>query len=51
MENINIFGHGSILKRIFIELPKQLVLDNFNRNPDQFKEYGVHVIAGKQRNW
>ena len=41
-------GHGSILKRLFVEFPKQFILDRFNNDPDEFKEYGVHIIAGKQ---
>lgn len=41
-------GYGSKLKRLFIEFPKQFILDKFNNNPDEFKEYGVHIIAGKQ---
>lgn len=41
-------GHGSKLKRIFIDLPRQIILDRFNTDPDEFKEYGVHIIAGKQ---
>lgn len=42
------FGHGSILKRILKDLPNQIILDRFNNDPDEFKEYGVHIIAGKQ---
>lgn len=41
-------SNGSFLKRIFIDFPKQLILDAFNRDPDNFREYGVHIIAGKQ---
>lgn len=41
-------SNGSFLKRIFIDFPKQLVLDAFNRDPDNFREYGVHIVAGKQ---
>lgn len=41
-------GYGSKLKRILIELPRQIILDRFNRDPDHFPEYGVHIIAGKQ---
>lgn len=41
-------GYGSILKRIIIDFPRQFVLDAFNRDPDNFREYGVHIIAGKQ---
>lgn len=41
-------GHGSFFKRILIDLPRQIILDRFNNDPDEFKEYGVHIIAGKQ---
>ena len=41
-------GYGSILRRLFVEFPKQFILDRFNNDPDEFKEYGVHIIAGKQ---
>lgn len=41
-------GHGSIIKRLLKDFPKQFVLDKFNSDPDEFKEYGVHIIAGKQ---
>ena len=46
--SIKYYGHGSKLYRLLIELPKQIVLDRFNKDPDEFKEYGVHIIAGKQ---
>lgn len=42
------FNHGSLFKRLFIEFPRQFILDKFNNDPDEFKEYGVHIIAGKQ---
>lgn len=41
-------GYGSKLKRLFVEFPKQFILDKFNNDPDEFKEYGVHIVAGKQ---
>ncbi len=48
MENINIFGYGNIIKKLIVELPKQMVIDRFNKDPDKFNEFGVHIIAGKQ---
>lgn len=42
------FGHGSFFRRILIDLPRQIIIDRFNNDPDEFKEYGVHIIAGKQ---
>lgn len=41
-------GYGSKIKRLFIEFPRQFIIDMFNRDPDEFKDYGVHIIAGKQ---
>ena len=41
-------GYGSKIKRLFIEFPRQFILDLFNRDPDEFKDYGVHIIAGRQ---
>ena len=40
--------HGSKLRRLLIDLPRQIILDRFNNEPDEFKEYGVHIVAGKQ---
>ena len=38
----------STILRLFYDFPKQYANDLFNRDPDFYKEYGVHVIAGKQ---
>lgn len=38
----------NILIRLFFDFPKQYASDLFNKDPDYYKEYGVHVIAGKQ---
>lgn len=38
----------SILKRLFWDFPKQFWLDRFNRTPDSFNMFGVHIIAGEQ---
>lgn len=40
--------HGSIFKRLFIEFPRAFVNDLFTTDPDFFRPYGVHMIAGKQ---
>ncbi|WP_313150968.1 hypothetical protein [Lysinibacillus capsici] len=37
-----------ILKRIFWMFPKQLIDDLFHRDPDEFKEYGLHMFCGEQ---
>jgi len=41
-------GHGWKLKRLLWDFPKQLMHDRLTFDPDYFKEYGVHVFAGKQ---
>lgn len=32
-------GYGSKLKRLFIEFPRQFIIDSFNRDPDWFRDY------------
>lgn len=41
-------GYGSKIKRLYVDLPKRIIIDRFNRDPDHFPEYGVHIVAGKQ---
>lgn len=41
-------GYGSKIKKLFVEFPRQFILDRFNRDPDEFTDFGVHIIAGKQ---
>lgn len=38
----------SIFYKIFIAFPRQLVLDGLNCDPNYFKPYGVHIVAGPQ---
>lgn len=38
----------SVLKRLFIDFPRRFVLDLFERDPDHFDTFGVHVFAGEQ---
>lgn len=38
----------SIFKRFFWDFPRRFVLDWYNKNPDGFFEYGVHLFAGEQ---
>jgi len=40
--------HGSKFKRLFIDLPRQLSYDLLNSDPEYFREYGVHIVAGEQ---
>lgn len=37
-----------MLYRLFVLLPKQIILDHFTLDPNTFKEYGVHVVEGEQ---
>lgn len=36
------------VKLIFWDFPKRFIKDYFDRNPDSFDTYGVHVFAGEQ---
>lgn len=38
----------SFIKRVFILFPRQFWIDTINREPDSFRDYGVHIIAGEQ---
>lgn len=38
----------NILKRILIDFPRQYWLDVFERDPDHFPLYGLHLICGEQ---
>ena len=38
----------SALKRLFIDFPRRFILDWFNKNPDGFDTYGIHVFCGEQ---
>lgn len=40
--------HGSFFRRLFWEFPRQFVLDRYNRNPDDFREYGFRMVTGEQ---
>lgn len=41
-------NRGSKLKRLYVDFPKQLVDDNFNKNPNDLDVNGVHLICGEQ---
>lgn len=38
----------SILKRLYVDFPRRWALDVYERDPDQFKEYGLHMFCGHQ---
>jgi len=42
------FPHGCPFKRLLVDFPRQLVKDYLTFDPDYFREFGVHVIAGMQ---
>lgn len=42
------YKRPSIIKRIIIDFPRQLSLDIYNRDPLEFKEYGLHMFCGEQ---
>lgn len=37
-----------MLKRIFIQFPKMLAYDFLTRDPNAFREYGIHMVVGEQ---
>lgn len=43
-----IFKQHSIIRRIFIDFPKQLAHDLITIDPNTFKEYGMHLLCGEQ---
>jgi len=44
----NTYRYGSVLKRLFIDFPKQFVYDRLTLDPNMFKPYGLHLICGEQ---
>ncbi len=40
--------HGSIIERLLWDFPKQLMLDRFNADPNDFKPFGFRMITGEQ---
>ena len=42
------YKRKSVIYRLFYEFPKRLAIDIVNRNPDEFKEYGLHMVCGEQ---
>jgi hypothetical protein len=38
----------SFFKRLLIDFPVQYWKDRFNRDPDEFNEYGLHLFCGEQ---
>ncbi|MDE6797654.1 MAG: ATP-binding protein, partial [Ruminococcus sp.] len=42
------FRQHGIIRRIFIDFPKQLAHDLITIDPNTFKEYGMHLLCGEQ---
>lgn len=38
----------SMLKRLFVDAPRRIVLDRFGRDPEFFRFQGLHVFCGEQ---
>ena len=41
-------GYGCFLKRIFFDFPRQFAYDYLTFDPDTFRDYGFHLLTGKQ---
>lgn len=37
-----------IIRRLFLDFPRQFVLDRLNADPDEFDMYGFHLFVGEQ---
>lgn len=42
------FHKDGLLKRIFVQFPERLSKDIYNKDPYDFKEYGLHMFCGEQ---
>ncbi len=42
------YKEPSLLKKIFVLFPRQLVLDRLTYDPNTFNKYGLHMVCGKQ---
>ncbi|MBO8161994.1 MAG: ATP-binding protein [Thermosipho sp. (in: Bacteria)] len=42
------YKRPSFFRRLFWEFPQRLVLDMYQRDPDEFREYGLHLFCGEQ---
>ena len=43
-----VYHERNALLKIFLDFPRQLVLDYFNHEPYDFEEYGIHMVCGTQ---
>lgn len=44
----SVYRKPSVVKRLFYDFPRQLVDDMFSRDPNEFREYGLHMFCGEQ---
>lgn len=42
------YKEHSLLYKLFLELPRQIVNDYFSLDPNIFTEYGLYIVAGQQ---
>lgn len=47
-KSVSTYKKPSIFKRVFLQFPERLVQDLYDSNPDEFKEYGLHMFCGEQ---
>lgn len=47
-ETKSTYKKKSFIHRIFFKMPQQLAKDFYARDPDEFKEYGLHLFCGEQ---
>lgn len=38
----------SILRKLFIEVPRRFILDKYNKEPNYFEHCGIHMFCGEQ---
>lgn len=43
-----VYHERNAFLKIFVDFPRQLVLDYFNHEPYDFEEYGIHMVCGTQ---
>ena len=42
------YEESNFFKKLFWDFPKQLAYDKLTRDPNEFPQYGVHMVCGKQ---
>jgi len=47
-KSLSNYKKHSVFKRLLIQFPERLSLDMYNRDPDDFNEYGLHMFCGEQ---